>query len=100
VGPAPAVHFLGPVVKPMQRREPLFFGWVVVAASALGLIFGAFPIVVSSFAVFLKPYVDEFHARRAAISMAILIHNIGAGSLATWIGRLTDRLGARNVVLP
>jgi len=84
----------------MQRRARFFYGWVVVATSALGLLFGAFPIVVSSFAVFFKPYIHEFHASRAAISLAILIHNIGAGFLATWIGRLTDRFGARNVILP
>src|SRR6266567_1590071 len=90
----------GRVVNAMQRRGQFFYGWVVVATSALGLLFGAFPIVVSAFAVFFKPYIQEFHASRAAISMAILIHNIGAGSLATWIGRLTDRFGARNVILP
>ena len=84
----------------MQRRAPFYYGWVVVATSALGLLFGAFPIVVSSFAVFFKPFIHEFHASRAAISLALTIHNIGAASLATWIGRLTDRFGARNVVLP
>src|SRR6266567_7881207 len=90
----------GRSVNPMLSRERFFYGWVVVATSALGLLFGAFPIVVSSFAVFFKPYIHEFHASRAAISLAILIHNIGAGSLATWIGRLTDRFGARAVILP
>jgi len=84
----------------MQRRARFFYGWVVVATSALGLLFGAFPIVVSSFAVFFKPYIHDFQASRAAISLAILIHNIGAGFLATWIGRLTDRFGARNGIMP
>src|SRR6185369_17117189 len=87
-------------MNPMQPRARFFYGWVVVAASALGVLFGAFPIVVSSFAVFFKPYIREFHASRAAVSLAILIHNIGAGTLATWIGRLTDRFGARKVILP
>jgi MFS family permease len=87
-------------VNPMQRRARFFYGWVVVATSTLGLLFGAFPIVVSSFAVLFKPYIQEFHASRAAISLAILIHNVGAGCLATWIGRLTDRFGARSVILP
>jgi MFS family permease len=87
-------------VNPKPSRPRFFYGWVVVSTSALGLFFGAFPIVVSSFAVFFKPYIQEFHATRAAISLAILIHNIGAGSLATWIGRLTDRFGARKVIVP
>jgi hypothetical protein len=38
------------------------YGWVVVAISAFGLLFGAFPIVVSSFAIFFRSYVQEFHA--------------------------------------
>ena len=99
--PAPTVHFLEDrSVNPKPSRPRFFYGWVVVSTSALGLFFGAFPIVVSSFAVFFKPYIQEFHATRAAISLAILIHNIGAGSLATWIGRLTDRFGARKVIVP
>src|SRR5690242_21361793 len=84
----------------MLSRARFFYGWVVVAASAIALLFGAFPIVVSCFAVFLKPYIQEFHASRAAVSVAILIHNIGAAVLATWIGRLTDRFGARKLVIP
>jgi MFS family permease len=73
---------------------------VVVAISAFGLLFGAFPIVVSSFAIFFGSYVQEFHAGRAAISVALTIHNFVAAFLAAWIGRLSDRLGARKVILP
>jgi MFS family permease len=84
----------------MTRQPRFFYGWVVVATSALGLLFGAFPIVVSSFAIFFKAYIHEFHASRAAISLALTIHNIMAASLAACIGRLTDRFGGRNVILP
>ena len=84
----------------MKQQGRLFYGWVVVAASALGLLFGAFPIVVSSFAIFFGSYVREFHAGRAAIAFALTIHNFFAAFLAGWIGRLTDRFGARNVILP
>jgi len=74
-------------------------GWVVVATSSLGLLFGAFPIVVSSFPIFFKPYLHEFHATRADISLALTIHNLVAALLAAWIGRLADRFGARKVIL-
>ena len=76
------------------------YGWVVVAISAFGLLFGAFPIVVSSFAIFFRSFVQEFHAGRAAISLALTIHNVVAASLAAWVGRLSDRFGARKVILP
>jgi MFS family permease len=66
----------------------------------LRLAFGAFPIAVSSFAIFFRSYVQQFHAGRAAISLALTIHNFMAAFLAAWIGRLTDRSGARKVILP
>src|SRR5215469_3436883 len=75
-------------------------GWVVVAISAFGLLFGAFPIVVSSFGLFFRSYVQEFHAGRAAISFALMVHNVVAAFLAAWVGRLSDRFGARKVILP
>ena len=84
----------------MRRQTRSFYGWVVVATSALGLLFGAFPIVVSSFAIFFPSYLREFHVSRAAISLALTTHNLLAALLAGWIGRLADRFGARNVILP
>jgi MFS family permease len=84
----------------MSGNGRFFYGWVVVATSALGLLFGAFPIVVSSFTIFFKSYVHEFHAGRGAISLSLTIHNFFAAFLAAWIGRLADRFGARRVTLP
>ena len=83
----------------MRRQEWLFRGWLVVATSALGLLFGAFPIVVSSFPFFFQSYLSEFHASRANLALALTIHNVFAALLATWTGRLADRLGARAVIL-
>ncbi len=84
----------------MRGRGRSGYGWVVVATSAFGLLFGAFPIVVSSFAIFLRSYVQEFQAGRAAISLALTIHNFVAAFLAAWIGCLSDRFGPRRVILP
>ncbi len=94
--PAIPVRF----VDTMRGHARSGYGWVVVATSALGLLFGAFPIVVSSFAIFFQSYVQEFHSGRAAISLALTIHNFVGAFLAAWIGRLTDRFGARKVILP
>src|SRR5215831_2440576 len=84
----------------MKQQWRFFYGWVVVATSALGLVFGAFPIVVSSFAIFFKSYLHEFQVGRGAISLALTIHNFFAACLAAWMGRLADRFGARKVILP
>jgi MFS family permease len=84
----------------MKPQLRFFYGWVVVASAAVGLFLGAFPIVVVSFGVFFKSYVQEFHASRAAISLAFTIHNFVAALLTVFVGRLCDRVGARKVILP
>ena len=51
------------------RLGRIFYGWWVVLASAFGLFWGV-PITVYSFSVFFKPLMQEFHASRAAVSLA------------------------------
>jgi hypothetical protein len=51
------------------------YGWWVVATAALGLCLGAAPIVVFSFGVFFKPLSQEFHAGRAAVSLAFSLQS-------------------------
>jgi MFS family permease len=81
-----------------QRR--LFYGWVVVATAAIGLLFGAFPIAVSCFGIFFHSFIQQFHANRAAVSLAFTINNLVTAMLAVFVGRLSDRVGARKVILP
>src|SRR5437764_14853590 len=81
-------------------RHGLFYGWIVVATSAVGLFLGAFPIVAFSFGVFFQPFVREFHASRAAVSLAFAITNLLSGIFAFVVGRIADRTGARRVILP
>jgi MFS family permease len=84
----------------MTTQRGFFYGWIVVATSAVGLFLGAFPIVVFSFGVFFQPFAREFHASRAAISLAFAIHNLLTGIFAVVIGRMADRIGARKIILP
>ncbi|HET7108906.1 MAG TPA: MFS transporter [Candidatus Acidoferrum sp.] len=72
----------------------------MVATAALGLCLGAAPIIVYSFAIFFKPLSQEYHAGRAAISFAFTLQNVAAALFAPLTGRLIDRFGARNVILP
>jgi len=81
-------------------RRPIFYGWVVVAAAALGLFFSGAPIVVYSFGVFLKPLTQEFHVGRGAISLAFTMHNFVGAGCAPFAGRLVDRFGAKRVIVP
>jgi MFS family permease len=73
------------------------YGWVIVAAGALMtcVAFGA----VFSLAVFLQPMADATGWSRAGISgaMTLVFLSMGVGGFA-W-GTLSDRIGARPVVL-
>ncbi|MEO8725068.1 MAG: MFS transporter [Acidobacteriaceae bacterium] len=84
----------------MTRKRPrLFYGWWIVATSALGLFLGP-PLYVYSFGVFFKSFAHDFHSSRAAISFAFtLLNTVGALCLLA-NGRLIDRFGARRVIIP
>jgi MFS family permease len=84
----------------MTTSRGLFYGWRIVLASAVAILFGSVPIVVYSFGVFLKPLAADFHAGRAAISFAFTLHNIAVAAATPLVGWLTDRFGARKIILP
>ncbi len=82
-----------------SKQHGIFYGWWVVLTAAVGLIFGA-PITVFSFSVFLKPLMREFHAGRAAVSLAFTPQLIVGAISARLAGWLIDRCGARRTILP
>jgi MFS transporter, OFA family, oxalate/formate antiporter len=83
----------------MRHRTKVFYGWWLVATAALGLCLGGAPITVYSFGVFFKPLSQDFHAGRAAISLAFTLHNMVSAFCAFFVGRLVDRFGARKTIL-
>jgi MFS family permease len=81
-----------------SKRPRLFYGWLIVFVSAIGLFLGP-PLMVFSFSVFLKSLVMDFHASRATVSFAFSLFNtVGALSIP-FTGILIDRFGARRVIL-
>ena len=81
-------------------RQPIFYGWWVALTAALGLFLGVAPIFVFSFSVFLKAFAKEFHATRAAVSLAFTLHNLVNAFTAPLMGRMIDRFGSRRIILP
>jgi MFS family permease len=78
-------------------RRPVFYGWILLGVSVTIIMLGTG--VTFSLAVFLKPLEEEFGWSRGLISGMALLNWIvfGIGSFA-W-GTLSDRIGARRVVL-
>jgi MFS family permease len=83
----------------LRDHRCFFYGWWVVVACAVGLFWGV-PVTVFSFTVFLKPLMQEFHAGRAAVSLAFTLHLLVGALSNPLAGWLIGRYGARKVVLP
>ena len=84
-----------------SKRPPLFsrlfYGWLIVLVSAVGLFLGP-PLMVFSFSVFFKSLVQDFHASRAAVSLAFSLFNTVGALLIPCTGMIIDRFGARRVI--
>ncbi len=86
--------------KETSGRRGIFFGWWVMLASFVGMVFGTAAVLVFSLGVFVQPLQQEFGWSRAQISVA--------AAIIVWISVLTqpiqgiliDRFGVRRVVLP
>src|SRR5512145_1852293 len=75
----------------------LFYGWVVVGASAVIVCIGMGTLF--SLGVFLKPMADTMGWSRGAISSVALLNWIAMGLGSFVWGALSDRIGARGVAL-
>jgi MFS family permease len=82
----------------MGKRHRVFYGWLVVFVSALGLFLGA-PLTVFSFSVFFKSLAGDFHASRAAVSFSFSLFNFVGALWLPGTGALIDRFGARRLIL-
>jgi MFS family permease len=78
-----------------QRR--LFYGWIVVGASATIICIGMGTLF--SLGVFLKPMADTMGWSRGAISSVALLNWIAMGLGSFFWGSLSDRIGTRGVAV-
>ena len=80
-----------------NNKSPIFYGYVVVAASFMILIL--MHGLHSSYGVFFRPLQDEFGWDRATISGANSLCMLMMGVFAMVSGRLTDRFGPKITVM-
>jgi len=82
-----------------HHRPHLFYGWWVVLTSAFAVFWGV-PITVYSFSVFLKSLTQDFHATRAAVSLAFTLRSVADAICIPFVGWLIARFGTRRVIIP
>ena len=75
------------------------YGWVIVAVAFLAVSVSFGPVVVFTFGVFLRPLSEAFGWTRGEISLAFTVAALTVSLVSPLIGRLTDRFGARPVVV-
>jgi MFS family permease len=81
----------------MARRFRPFYGWWIVAVSAITLLLAG-GIGFYSFGAFFTPLVDEFGWSRAQISLSMSIMGL-IGITGPLLGTWVDRYGAKRVML-
>lgn len=78
-------------------RTPFFYGWVIVAVSAVGFFFSG-PGQTYSVSVFVDPLISHFGWSRSLVSSLYSAGTLCAGFALPWIGRQVDRVGHRRVM--
>ena len=80
-----------------MRRSPVYYGWFVLAASAVSelLVQGA---TLYAAGLFVLPLQAEFHLSRADANSAVQLPFLGAMVAAPFAGRLLDKCSIRWVM--
>ncbi len=76
------------------RKVPFFYGWVILAASTLGVLASA-PGQTSGVSTFTDYLLEAIGISRDQISTAYMIGTIASSLILTFAGKIYDRYGAR-----
>ncbi len=75
-------------------NQKFYYGWVIVAISALAMFFSA-PGQTFSVSVFIDAYAEEFDYSSTLISTGYSVATVISGSLIVFMGRFIDKFGHR-----
>jgi MFS family permease len=79
-----------------QRTTGVFYGWIIVAISALGLFFSG-PGQTYSISIFIDYYIRDFGWSSTLVSGIYSSATLVSGSLLFIVGRMIDRFGQRTM---
>ena len=84
----------------MQQKSKIFYGWWVLFACVVGLIVGPGQFAFGSLGLFIIPMQEEFGWSRSEISLSATIFTVALIFFMPIVGRLVDRFGSKQVLLP
>ena len=79
-------------------KTPFFYGWVIVAAGTLGIVF-SIPGQTMGFTVFSDILIRELKLSRVQLSLAYCVGTVASGFTLPLLGRVFDRIGARRMIV-
>ncbi|MGC1479103.1 MAG: MFS transporter [Chthoniobacterales bacterium] len=79
------------------RRLPIFYGWVILVAAAIGIA-ASIPGQTMGVSVFTESLMAALELTRTQLSLAYLVGTTASGLLLPRGGRLLDHLGARRTM--
>lgn len=94
VGYTPPALLFRPHVPFSPRRVPVFYGWVIVAVSTIGVVM-SIPGQTMGVSVFTDSLLEATGLSRLSVSNAYLAGTLISGLTLPWAGGVLDRLGAR-----
>jgi OFA family oxalate/formate antiporter-like MFS transporter len=80
-------------------KRGFFYGWVIAGVSALGIACSFSVLVVTITGIFATPLTREFGWTMQQVFTGPLVAGLSGILVAPFIGALSDRLGARRIVL-
>lgn len=83
-----------------NESSPFYYGWRILVVSMIGMMFSPGPMLFATTGVFAEGLEARFDASRGAIMFALTLNTVGTMIAAPYVGRLIDRFGVRNVLLP
>ena len=82
----------------MINRVPFFYGWVVLVAGLIATVMIG-PSQTFTVSLYIDTYVSDFGISRANIALLYGVATLSASLLLPITGRLTDRFGARRMIV-
>ena len=82
----------------LVERAPLFYGWIVVAAGALGVMM-TLPGQTTGVSIFIDHLIADLGLTRSGVSTLYLFGTLGGSLFLPFVGRFVDRRGPRVAVV-